>query len=94
MGDDAINGEDGKDGILLTPDKIPVLDTTPSHGSPSFWSSRCAAITSGLVDEHEDVRMGDDVCNAVHVCSPEYFITFLSFYRDTLLAEVELVERT
>jgi hypothetical protein len=94
VGQDAVDGEDRKDGIALTPDKVTVLNTTPSHGGPSFGSSRCAAITSGLVDEHQHVRMGDNVCDAVHICSPENFVTLLSFYRDTFLAEVETVEGT
>jgi hypothetical protein len=94
VGQDAVDGEDRKDGISLTPDKVPVLNTTPSHRSPSFGSSRCAVITSGLVDEHQHVRMGDNVCNAVHIRSPENFVTLLSFYRDTFLAEVETAEGT
>lgn len=80
VGDDSIDGEDGKDGIPLTPDKIPVLNTALPHRSPAFRSSRCAAIASSLINKHEHAGMGDDVCNVVHICSPEYFITFLSSY--------------
>jgi hypothetical protein len=38
MGDDAVDGENGKDGIALSTDKIPVLNAAPSHERPASGS--------------------------------------------------------
>ncbi len=39
MGDNAINGEDWEDGILLSPDKKLMLNAMPSHECPALLSS-------------------------------------------------------
>lgn len=92
VGDNDVDSEDGEDGKKLPLNKKPVLDAASSHGSPAFASSRCAAIASSLVDKHEHVRVGDDVCNLVHIGSSEDFIPFQSSYGDTLATEVEAAE--
>ena len=92
MGDNAIDGEDGENGKMLPTDKKPMLDTPASCKGPAFASSRCAAIASGLINEHKHVRVGDSVSNAVHVSRVEYVIPFQGSSRDTFPAKVKAPE--
>ena len=63
VGDNAINGQDWKEGKSLPTDKKPT-------------SSQRVVIVSSLINEHKHVWVGDKVCNMIHICGLEHVIPF------------------
>jgi len=92
MSDNAIGGENGENGKSLPMDKKPVLNTVFPCKGPAFASSRCATIASSLINEHEHIRVGDKVCNAVHICSSECIVAFQGSCRHSLSGKGKALE--
>jgi hypothetical protein len=81
-----------EDGKVLPMDKKPVLITPPSCRCPTLGMTQCVLIACSLINKHEHVWIGDNVCNPVHICSSKYVVMFQGLDRDTLLVRVEVME--
>lgn len=70
----AIQRKDREDRISLPPYESSPLNAALPFQRPTLGASRGTVILGGLVEEHQHVRIGCDVRNAVHICRAQQVI--------------------